>query len=149
MGKIKDYAVGTMKITDLVTVSDGSTGATKNLTVSQIQGSPFSYDIYTALLTQEGTAAPVATVLGDNTIGTIVWTRTEPGRYVGTLTGAFNVDSTAVIIGANGIAPDSFVFAYVTTDSINVETYYVNLATNQFNPSDDALYNTFIEIRNY
>jgi hypothetical protein len=34
--KIKDYTVGTAKGTDLVTVSDGDTGETKNLTLDQI-----------------------------------------------------------------------------------------------------------------
>lgn len=47
------------------------------------------YKIYTARLTQAGTSNPVATVLGGNTIGEIVWTRNDVGQYQGELTGAF------------------------------------------------------------
>lgn len=43
---------------------------------------------YKALMTQSGTAAPVATVL-ENTVGVIVWSRASEGSYVGTLTGSF------------------------------------------------------------
>lgn len=47
------------------------------------------YKSYVAKLTQPGnTDAPTVTVL-ENTIGNIVWTRTNIGRYQGTLTGAF------------------------------------------------------------
>jgi len=52
-----------------------------------------SYTKYTVLLNQTGTAAPVATVL-ENNLGTIVWTRTAPGVYLGTLTGAFTLNKT-------------------------------------------------------
>ena len=38
------------------------------------------YNIYTALLTQSGTAAPVATVL-ENTIGNITWVYEGVGQY--------------------------------------------------------------------
>jgi hypothetical protein len=48
---------------------------------------------YVALLTQTSTSAPTATVL-DNTIGSIVWTRSSAGTYVGTLTGAFIASKT-------------------------------------------------------
>jgi hypothetical protein len=45
-----------------------------------------SYLVYTALLSQTGTNAPVATVL-ENTLGTtIVWTRDDVGEYIGTFT---------------------------------------------------------------
>lgn len=150
MGKIKDYTVGTMKTSDLVTVSDGETGETKNLTVSQIQGSPFNYGIYTALLTQAGTAAPVATVLGENTIGTIVWTRAGVGQYVGTLAGAFDVSSTVITLGPSTGSPNTAQVAYVyDTDSVHVRTYYLNLPLNTSDEEDDLLYNTFVEVRTY
>ncbi len=52
------------------------------------------YKVYTALLTQSGTDAPVATLLGNNTIGDIVWTRSGEGLYEGTLLGAFPAGKT-------------------------------------------------------
>jgi hypothetical protein len=55
-----------------------------------------SYKVYTALLTQTGTDAPVATVL-ENTIGDIVWTYVNPGYYQGVLTNAFPSNKTFVM----------------------------------------------------
>jgi hypothetical protein len=54
------------------------------------------YNEYTALLNQSGTGAPVATVM-KNSIGAIVWTRTAPGNYIGTLLGAFPSGKTALL----------------------------------------------------
>lgn len=150
MGKISDYTVGTMKTSDLITVSDGETLETKNLTVSQIQGSPFTYGIYTALLTQTGTAAPVATVVGENTIGTIVWTRAGAGEYIGTLAGAFNENSTVILLGANGLSEEASYVSYVNdADTIHLRSYWFNTAGPSFVLQDEWLLNTFIEIRNY
>lgn len=58
---------------------------------------------YVALLTQTGTAAPIATIL-ENTIGDIVWSRVEAGFYNGTLNGAFTIDKVLcfMVIGVNG-----------------------------------------------
>jgi hypothetical protein len=64
-------------------------------------GSPVKpYKVYTALLTQSGTTAPVATVL-ENTIGNIVWSYSTPGSYLATLTGAFTNGKTFVSITGN------------------------------------------------
>jgi hypothetical protein len=46
---------------------------------------------YRALITQTGTAAPVATVLENTLGGTLVWTRVGAGAYRATLTGAFPI----------------------------------------------------------
>jgi hypothetical protein len=64
--------------------------------VGQSGGS--SYLVYTALLSQSGTNAPVATVLENTLGGTVVWTRVGAGDYFGTLAGAF----------VNGIIPNFY-----------------------------------------
>ncbi len=46
------------------------------------------YKVYTALLTQAGTAAPVATILKNNTGATFTWARTGSGTY--TITASSN-----------------------------------------------------------
>jgi hypothetical protein len=52
------------------------------------------YKVYTALLTQTGTNAPVATVL-QNTLGDdIIWSYSGTGSYLGTLAGAFTSQKT-------------------------------------------------------
>lgn len=54
------------------------------------------YKEYVFILSQSGTAAPAEIVLGYNTIGSIVWSRTTTGVYVGTLGGAFISNKTWV-----------------------------------------------------
>ena len=53
------------------------------------------YRVYTALLTQTGTDAPVAIVL-ENTLGNVVWTRDNLGIYVGTSSGSFTENKTII-----------------------------------------------------
>ena len=58
------------------------------------QSVPPKYKVYTALLTQTGTNAPVATVL-ENTLGNdIIWSYSGTGSYLGTLAGAFTSQKT-------------------------------------------------------
>ena len=48
------------------------------------------YKVYTALLSQSGTDAPVATVLENTLGGTVVWTRNDQGIYQATLSGGYS-----------------------------------------------------------
>lgn len=59
-----------------------------NSSYAPVGGLP--YKVYTALLSQSGTEAPVAVELENTLGGTVVWTRSGIGTYVGTLTGAFS-----------------------------------------------------------
>jgi hypothetical protein len=54
---------------------------------------------YICLLSQAGTSDPTATVLGTNSVGSIVWARTGVGNYTGTLTGAFTANKVAIFTG--------------------------------------------------
>jgi hypothetical protein len=76
------------------------------------------YKVYTAILTQSGTNAPVATVLGDNTIGNIVWSRVQTGNYQATLTNAFSPQNTTVFITPSHINFPTTITAYVTNNNI-------------------------------
>ena len=79
------------------------------------------YKVYTAILTQTGTSAPTAIVL-ENTIGSIVWSRTVAGGYFATLTGAFITDKTTVLI-TNGSSNGTYIHgAAVSTSNVNVIT---------------------------
>lgn len=96
------------------------------------------YKVYTALLTQTGTNAPVATVF-ENTIGNIVWTRYGIGNYKGTLNDAFianktvcpqfpaltfETNGTFTPISANGIPQLGWINAYCqNTDEFIIDTY--------------------------
>ena len=62
------------------------------------------YKVYTALLTQTGTNAPVATVLENTTGGTITWGRTSSGWYTATISNSSFLVSKVYIycsIGSN------------------------------------------------
>jgi hypothetical protein len=59
-----------------------------------LAGGGSSYLVYTALLSQDGTDAPVATVLQNTLGGTVVLTRTALGIYLMTLNGAFPENKT-------------------------------------------------------
>ena len=107
------------------------------------------YRSYTALLTQSGTDAPVATVL-ENTIGNIVWTRDFVGQYTGTLIGAFPLDKSFIIMqhydmtGAGG-SVDALIGG--PGGNPNIAVVYTNDIA--FNSIDNALYFSSIEIRVY
>lgn len=102
---------------------------------------------YVALLSQTGTSAPVATVLENTLGGTVVWSRTGVGNYVGTLTGAFPDDKTFTIKGSNEAdaadAPGNIMVVRGSNDTILIQT------GNSGDFADDGMYDLFIEIRVY
>lgn len=102
------------------------------------------YKVYTALLSQFGTDAPVAIVL-ENTIGTIVWTRFNEGEYRGTLIGAFT--NCWTIINVNNVNNNGdFAYAKIMRQSINV---VVIVTVTDGVVTDGMLESTEIEIRVY
>lgn len=105
------------------------------------------YKYYVANMNQSGTGAPTATVL-ENNIGTIVWTRSSPGEYTGTLTGKFPANKTWAIScngpgGTGGLEGVNILRG--SDNTIILRSYDDN--TNA--PSDDILLDTAIEIRVY
>ena len=89
---VDDYLVGTQKST-----SGNQTNSTKKLTVKDVLNAGLGYTVYTALLTQTGTAAPVATILKNNTGSTFTWARTGSGTYTITASGnSFTSNKTIV-----------------------------------------------------
>ena len=98
------------------------------------------YKVYTALLNQTGTDAPVATVL-ENTIGAITWERLGVGNYKGVLRGelvpgktvcpqfpafAFTNNASFLPISANGNPQLGWINAYyseTTPNEIFIDTY--------------------------
>lgn len=104
------------------------------------------YKVYTALLTQTGTNAPVATVL-ENTIGNIVWTRDDVGQYTGTLNGAFTVNKTTVSKDIQEVSGDA---KYAKAFSGSVDTIILQTFDNPVDATDTDLDGIiFIEIRVY
>lgn len=82
------------------------------------------YKVYTALLTQTGTDAPVATVLENTLGGEIYWSRNSAGNYIGTLNDAF---------------PEGKTVCFYTHDGYNGATGYGGLVRN----TSDTIWLTF------
>ena len=109
-----------------------------------------NYKVYTALLTQSGTGAPVATVL-ENTIGNIWFTYDGIGTYLihsdGLFTGNKTVsffqnttddgNNSSTNLGYGGTYPD------------NIQIITALQSQGLWSNSDGLLYNTPIEIRVY
>tara|TARA_R110002050_G_scaffold56627_1_gene127402 strand:- start:419 stop:943 length:525 start_codon:yes stop_codon:yes gene_type:complete len=122
MARITAYpAIPAIAGGDLLVVSDVGTAGnpTKTVTVDALSAyvgstEALGYKTYAVELSNfgGGAVAPTATVM-QNTLGTIVWTRTSVGKYVGTLLDAFKGTKTLIAtqsqivanpsIGANGV----------------------------------------------
>lgn len=101
------------------------------------------YKVYTALLTQSGTDAPVATVL-ENTLGVeLTWERYAPGLYKA----AYSYTDENKIIGFSGQGWA----AWGISTQIFPEPEYVTIyvSTDSQTASDNLLNRTEIEIRVY
>ena len=99
--------------------------------------------VYTALLTQSGTDAPVATVLQNTLGGTVVWTYNDVGIYYGTLAGAFDENKTAFFFGPVNSTGGLFQAEVIDNDTIKVDVYF------EGTHADEELNSTAIEIRVY
>lgn len=99
-----------------------------------------SYKVYTALLTQTGTDAPVAIILKNTLNVTPIWSRQNSGNYYFTLAGTFPSIKTGVLGSKKYINME-----ISSSDAIVVNTF----DTDDITPMDDILSNTFIEIRVY
>ena len=106
------------------------------------------YKVYRALISQEDTDNPTAIVL-ENTIGNIVWTRSNEGQYIGTLADAFTPNKTFTNINnslvSGGLLSNNSAEIYPSTASV--------ITLNSFKImdgyEDDYLINTPIEILVY
>jgi hypothetical protein len=109
----------------------------------RINGAAIASQSYVALLTQSGTGAPSANILASN-IGTITWTRTAQGQYLGTMSTALRVENTFVFIG--NVEHDNLAIAYVNSDG-NIVVRTTNTQNHQH--TDSKLINSPIEVRIY
>lgn len=109
-----------------------------------------SYKVYTALLTQSGTDAPVATVLENTLGGTVVWSYWSIGNYRGTLVGAFPASKTIIQYDPFAFfSGDGIMYVEKNDDIITVQTRQ-NLWDGTFPTSIDGyLNNTYIQILVY
>lgn len=117
---------------------------------SQLETASRPYKVYTALLTQSGTNAPTAIVLENTLGGTIVWSRTAVGEYLGTLTGAFILDKTIGFVQSTSTQGADFSIHYILNridnNSIYLSSFKANSSSTRY---DDIMFKIPIEIRVY
>ena len=109
--------------------------------------STVSYDIYTALLTTNGTASPTAIVLENTIGGNITWSYGGLGIYLGTSSGLFSENSSTIIVG-NGSWDGGSGYIKAGFDG----TSSIIIANHDFtgnNIDTNALTNTLVEIKVY
>jgi len=150
MAIINSYAAGTPTTSDLILGVDtsNSKNTTKTFTagdIASLASGSTAYDSYVALLTQAGTAAPVATVLSNNLTATLTWARTGVGVYTLTANAAtFTANKTIVFLNAGSTIP--LISSEITSDTI--------LTVKTFVPSsgaavDASITNGAFEVRIY
>lgn len=100
--------------------------------------------LYYALINQSGTSDPTKIVLGNNTIGDIVWTRSTNGFYFGNLPGAFPEGKTHLSITPSSSSGSYAIFRN-TDDQIVIRTQ--DNSTVPFTDADSKLFNNSIEIK--
>lgn len=110
--------------------------------IADLGGGGAGYLVYTALLSQTGTDAPVATVLENTLGGTVVWTYSSVGFYIGTLAGVFSANKTGILFGSYGGITSG---GRIDADSVYVSTTEPVGGLN----ANDYLGDTIIEIRVY
>lgn len=121
------------------------TGTTVNpyIVSSTATVNPLPYKIYAAIINQSGTSAPTATIL-ENTIGDIVWTYTAQGSYQGTLSNAFVLNKTSVMVASTTINGVNTTGNRNTSSTVNL--YSTDNLSVGYN---GGFYSTAIEIKVY
>lgn len=144
-GRAADEAVNKGQLDGEVTILNasiddlGSSITSLTSTVNAIR----PYAIWAGFLTQTGTGAPTAVVLQNTLGGTIVWSYDREGQYIGTLSGVFTANKTA-IIGTSKEATNMITAgARLSNNTIVISTMGGGVAANS------QLNNTFVEIRVY
>jgi hypothetical protein len=147
MTKISQYPTLSNPTEDdiLIGTDVNSSDETKNFSIGSIvnlvENGGRPYNSYTALLTQTGTSAPVATVL-ENTIGTITITRSGTGEYTITSSGLFTLNKTTF-----DITPIQGFIKQSALSNINTIVFETRSTSNV--ASDELLASKKLEIRVY
>ena len=147
MAIINSYAAGTPTTSDLILGVDtsNSKNTTKTFTagdIASLASGSTSYNSYVALLTQAGTAAPVATVLSNNLTATLTWARTSAGVYTLTANAAtFTANKTIIFLNAG--SSQSIITGEKTSDTV------LTVKTISGGAADSVITNGAFEVRIY
>lgn len=131
----------------LIGTDKNNSDETKNFSIGSIvnlvENGGRPYKSYTALLTQTGTNAPVATVLENTLEATITWSYVGVGQYYATASSAvFTANKTAGIL-SNSSSTGINAFVNISTTIFNTVTTLSGVASN------NELFKNMVEIRVY
>lgn len=158
------YPMGTPKLTDVVlgvqyeemkdpAVKNFSIGDIVNLALEEVVIPAPAYKVYTALLTQTGTNAPVATVLENTLGGTVTFSRNQAGQYNINSSALFGNTPPFIVLGSNrepantGGTVSTLITRYDNSSSLAL--WSMNSALTSFIEGYGAINNLAIEIRVY
>ena len=131
--KASDLLLGTK----VATPNSDEQPITNNVTIASVAAFANTYNlgytVYTALLTQAGTAAPVATILQNTTGGTFTWTRQSAGNYTVTAsTALFTVNKTIVFGNQGNNLNDKFQWNRTSDTTLDLIVYENRLNNGSF-----------------
>lgn len=110
-------------------------------------GSDPLYEIYSCVLNQAGTDAPVATILQDTTTG-VDWSYVEGGVYQAVIDGGFDPLKTQLFIGAPHVGYLSIGTSFDGAGRLRLEIGVVD-SVGHLNTVDDCVVNLSFELRIY
>lgn len=136
---------GVTDVTGSKTIGYNSTNLSSSLSerneIGSIKEIGSTYRSYIALLNQSGENAPVVTIL-ENSVGDVVWSYTDIGKYRGTLVSGFSA-SVSIFVGNKFTLNTSHTWAYAS----NTNDYVDLTIQDDTGYIDGELTNTLLEIR--
>ena len=131
--KASDLLLGTK----VATPNSDEQPITNNVTIASVAAFANTYNlgytVYTALLSQAGTAVPVATILQNTTGGTFTWTRQSAGNYTVTAsTALFTVNKTIVFGNQGNNLNDKFQWNRTSDTTLDLIVYENRLNNGSF-----------------
>lgn len=149
MAIINSYPTVTPQDGDLVVITDVSTtpNSTKTATVGSIAKQvTLGYSSYVATFTQAGGAAPVDTVLKNDTGLTFTWARSAAGIFTLSPSSNFDVSKTWIqVTGGEETTPTLVLLKSVTSTTANI----VNINLASVGNRVDGIATASIEVRIY
>jgi hypothetical protein len=99
--------------------------------------------VYLARISQTSTSAPTAVVVRNTLSGTPAWSRTAVGDYKLTLTGAFPLAKTLVLIGHTGVSiDDTAIFDIIRTEHTSAN--FIRLTTRYWQAGSIAMDDNYL-----
>lgn len=119
-------ATGTFTASSII--KSGGTSSQYLMADGSVSTTP--YKSYVALISQSGTAAPVATVLENSLGGTPTWSRSNVGEYALTLTGVFTQNKTCIFVNQGAVIPMISIRArWESVNNLLIKTFKSDAAT--------------------